>query len=206
MKRTHLTSWHFALVLAAVVLFLTGRNHPSNSQTETLAPTWEVYFSLHGGATSAIVKTLDQARKSILVQAYSFTSVPIASALVRARRRGVDVHVILDKSQRTQKYSCTDVLVHSGIKTYIDASHAIAHNKVMIIDNHIILTGSFNFSKAAEEANAENVLIIQEVDLAARFLSNWRIHQTHSDPYSQRRTSHKQPRNSLIGVLTNTNS
>ena len=97
----------------------------------------------------------------------------------------MDVHVILDKSQRTQKYSCTDLLVHSGIKTYLDASHAIAHNKVMIIDNHIILTGSFNFSKAAEEANAENVLIMQDMDLAARFLANWRIHQTHSDPYSQ---------------------
>ncbi len=172
------------LILVAVVLFLTGRNHPSNSQTETLAPTWEVYFSPHGGATSAIVKTLGQARKSILVQAHSFTSVPIASALVRASRRGVDVHVILDKSQRTQKYSCTDLLVHSGIKTYIDTSHAIAHNKVMIIVSQFILTGSFNFSKAAEESNAENVLIVQDVDLSARFYANWWIHQTHSDLYS----------------------
>jgi len=55
----------------------------------------------------------------------------------------------------------------------------------MIIDNHIILTGSFNFSKAAEEANAENVLIMHDVDLAARYLANWRIHQTHSNLYSQ---------------------
>lgn len=97
----------------------------------------------------------------------------------------MDVHVILDKDQRTQKHLCTDLLVHSGIKTYNDASHAIAHNKVMIIDNQFIVTGSFNFSIAAEEANAENVLIMQDVDLAARFLANWRIHQTHSDPYSQ---------------------
>ncbi len=185
MKPTKITSWHFILILAAVVLFLTGRNHPSNSQTETLAATWDVYFSPQGGATSAIVKSLDQARKSILVQAYSFTSVPIASALVSARRRGVDVQVILDKSQRTQKYSCADFLVRSGIKTYIDASHAIAHNKVMIIDNQFVVTGSFNFSKAAEEANAENVLIIQNVDLAARFLVNWRIHHVHSALHSQ---------------------
>lgn len=76
-------------------------------------------------------------------------------------------------------------LAHSGIKTYIDASHAIAHNKVMIIDSQFILTGSFNFSKAAEEANAENVLIVQDVHLASRVLANWRIHQTHSHPYSQ---------------------
>jgi phosphatidylserine/phosphatidylglycerophosphate/cardiolipin synthase-like enzyme len=142
MKTTKLTSSHFALILAAVVLFLTDRDSPSASQGEIPPPNWQAYFSPHGGATSAIIKSLDQAKKSILVQAYSFTSVPIASALVRACRRGVDVHVILDKSQRTQKYSCTDLLVHSGIKTYIDASHAIAHNKVMIIDNQFILTGS----------------------------------------------------------------
>ena len=77
------------------------------------------------------------------------------------------------------------MLLQAGIPVLFDASHAIAHNKVMIIDSQFILTGSFNFSKAAEEANAENVLIMQDVDLAARFLANWRIHQTHSDPNSQ---------------------
>ena len=84
MKATKLTFWHFVLILAAVVLFLTDRNGPSVTQTETSALTWEVYFSPRGGATSAIVRTLDQAAESILVQAYSFTLAPIASALVRA--------------------------------------------------------------------------------------------------------------------------
>jgi phosphatidylserine/phosphatidylglycerophosphate/cardiolipin synthase-like enzyme len=187
MKRIPLTSWHFVLILAAVVLFLTGRNNPSNSQTETLAPTWEVYFSPHGGATSAIVKTLDQARKSILVQAYSFTSVPIASALVRARRRGVEVQVILDKSQRTDKNSSIGFLTYSGIVTIVDAAHNIAHNNVMIVDGEILITGSFNFTKAAEERNAENLLIIHSKQLAATFLENWRIHRRHSTPWSQPR-------------------
>ena len=95
------------------------------------------------------------------------------------------MHVILDKSQRTQKYSCADLLVQSGIKTCIGASQPIAHNKVMIIDSQFIITGSFNFSKAAEEANAENVLIMEDMDLAARVLANWRVDQMHSDPYSQ---------------------
>lgn len=168
MKTTGFTSWHFALILAAVVLFLTGRDSPSASKGETPPPKWHVYFSPHGGATSGIIKSLDQAKKSILVQAYSFTSIPIALALVRAHRRGVDVHVILDKSQRTQKYSCTDLLVHSGIKTYIDASHAIAHNKVMIINSRIVIIGSFDFTDAAEDRNAENQLIIRSNELAAR--------------------------------------
>ena len=97
MKRARLTSWHLVLILAAVVLFLTVQNGPSVSRPETPAPTWDAYFSPHGGATSANIKNLDQAKKSILVQAYSFTSAPIASALVRAHRRGVEVQVIAIK-------------------------------------------------------------------------------------------------------------
>ena len=64
-----------------------------------------VYFSPHGGCTDAIVKELDAAKESVLVQAYSFTSAPIAKALMEAHKRGVKVQVILDKSQRTEKYS-----------------------------------------------------------------------------------------------------
>jgi len=68
----------------------------------------------------------------ILVQAYSFTSIPIAKALVDAHKRGVDVRVILDKSQRGEKYSSADFVLHAGIPTFIDAKHQIAHNKIMI--------------------------------------------------------------------------
>ncbi|HCA81727.1 MAG TPA: phospholipase D family protein, partial [Bacteroidetes bacterium] len=78
-------------------------------------------------------------------------------------------------------------LAGAGISVFIDHVHAIAHNKVMIIDNESIITGSFNFSKAAEERNAENILIIQNKQLAAKFLENWRIHQRHSTLYSQPR-------------------
>jgi phosphatidylserine/phosphatidylglycerophosphate/cardiolipin synthase-like enzyme len=85
-----------------------------------------------------------------LVQAYSFTSAPIANALVDAHKRGVNVQVILDKSQRTEKYSSADFVARAGIPTFIDAKHAIAHNKIMVIDGYEILTGSFNFTKAAE--------------------------------------------------------
>jgi phosphatidylserine/phosphatidylglycerophosphate/cardiolipin synthase-like enzyme len=66
----------------------------------------------------------------------------------------------VDKSQRTEKYSSADFVAHAGIPTYIDAKHAIAHNKIMVIDGYEILTGSFNFTKAAEENNAENLLVI----------------------------------------------
>lgn len=61
------------------------------------------------------------------------------------------VEVILDKSQRTEKYSSADLLAHAGIPTYIDTKHQIAHNKIIIIDTKRVLTGSFNFTKNAEE-------------------------------------------------------
>jgi phosphatidylserine/phosphatidylglycerophosphate/cardiolipin synthase-like enzyme len=106
-----------------------------------------------------VVTELGNAKTTILVQAYSFTSTPIAKALVSAHNRGVKVEVILDKSQRTEKYSSADFLQHAGILTNIDAKHAIAHNKIMVIDGATVITGAFNFTKAAEENNAENPLV-----------------------------------------------
>ncbi len=104
----------------------------------------EVYFSPNGGCTTAVVREIGAARQSIEVQAYSFTSAPIARALAEAKERGVHIQVILDKSNRTARYSGADYLIHHGIPTRIDAAHAIAHNKVMIIDDAVVLTGSFN--------------------------------------------------------------
>jgi phosphatidylserine/phosphatidylglycerophosphate/cardiolipin synthase-like enzyme len=143
----------------------------------------QVYFSPDGGCTDAINKVLGQARRDILVQAYSFTSAPIAKALLDAHKRGVKVQVILDKSQKTQKYSSATFLKNSRIPTFIDAKHAIAHNKIMIIDREVVITGSFNFTKAAEEKNAENVLIIRNRDLARIYTDNWEKHQDHSEKY-----------------------
>jgi phosphatidylserine/phosphatidylglycerophosphate/cardiolipin synthase-like enzyme len=76
-----------------------------------------VYFSPNGGCTQAIIGELEKAKSSVLVQAYSFTSAPIAKALLGAHKRGVKVQVILDKSQRTQKYSAADFLANQGIPT-----------------------------------------------------------------------------------------
>lgn len=151
---------------------------------EPKQPCISVYFSPSGGCTDAVVKALSGAKSKVLVQAYSFTSAPIAKALVDAKSRGVDVRVILDKSQKTERYSSATFLTNSGIPTYIDASHKIAHNKIMIIDGSTVITGSFNFTKAAESGNAENLLVISNApELAARYSENWEKHLIHSNPY-----------------------
>jgi phosphatidylserine/phosphatidylglycerophosphate/cardiolipin synthase-like enzyme len=178
MKR--LSVLFFAILLFSLV-------SPIQSQERaTPCPSWSVCFSPNGGCTQVIVNELDKAKVSILVQAYSFTSAPIAKALLSAHKRGVEVKVILDKSQRTAKYSSADFLAHAGILTLIDAAHAIAHNKVMIIDGETVMTGSFNFTRAAEERNAENMLVIRDKALAEKYIKNWQDHAAHSEAYGGR--------------------
>ena len=105
---------------------------------------WEVYFSPNGGCTDAIVRELDKAQSTVLVQAYSFTSYKIAKGLLDAHKRGVKVEIILDKSQKGDQYSSADFLANSGMSVKIDSQHTIAHNKAMVIDGETVITGSFN--------------------------------------------------------------
>jgi phosphatidylserine/phosphatidylglycerophosphate/cardiolipin synthase-like enzyme len=115
-----------------------------------------------------------------LVQAYSFTSVPIAEALVKAHGKGVKVEVILDKGHKAEKRSSVPLLSDRGVHIRIDTTRGIAHNKIMIIDGETVITGSFNFTKNAEEKNAENLLIIHDKKLAEKYVRNWQHHAGHS--------------------------
>ena len=143
-----------------------------------------VYFSPNGGCTDAILSQINQAKTEILLQAYSFTSKPIAQALIRAHKRGVKISAVLDKSNRSQKYSAATFLKNMGIPVFIDDKHAIAHNKIMIIDNRVVITGSFNFTKAAENKNAENLLILDDLpDLTRAYRENFQNHLRHAVAY-----------------------
>ena len=143
-----------------------------------------VYFSPNGGCTDAILSQINQAKTEILLQAYSFTSQPIAQALIQAHKRGVKISAVLDKSNRGRKYSAATFLKNMGIPVFIDASHAIAHNKIMIIDNRVVITGSFNFTQAAENKNAENLLILDDLpELTRAYKENFQQHLSHAVPY-----------------------
>lgn len=136
--------------------------------------TIEVAFSPKNGATNTIIKAINEAHKTILVSAYSFTSKDIAKALLNKKKDGVDIKIILDKSQVTQKYSSATFFANLGFDMRIDVKHAIYHDKVMIIDDKTVITGSFNFTKAAEEKNAENVLVIRDnPELAKLYTEDW---------------------------------
>jgi phosphatidylserine/phosphatidylglycerophosphate/cardiolipin synthase-like enzyme len=145
------------------------------------APAIEVFFSPPGGCTEAIVREIESARESVHVQAYVFTARPIADALIDARKRGVQVRVIVDKSNQTDRMSVARLLRRAGVEVLLDGEHAVANNKVVIVDESVVLTGSFNFTRAAEDANAENLLLIRgHSDVARKFMQNWERHREHS--------------------------
>jgi phosphatidylserine/phosphatidylglycerophosphate/cardiolipin synthase-like enzyme len=174
----------FAIFLVYISILLpTGCD---NSFSNRPLPPIEVHFSPQGGCTDAVVREIDAAQSSILIQAYSFTSTPIAKAVVEACNRGVHVEVILDRSQKTEKYSEADFLHNARVPVLIDSKHAIAHNKIMIIDFQTVITGSFNFTKSAEEHNAENLLVIRDKILADQYTLNWKLHADHSEEYEGR--------------------
>ena len=174
-----------------VWLLWTGFVSTLSAQTNAI-PDIRVYFSPHGGCTEAVVRAVKEARKTVLVEAYSFTSEPIAVALIDAEKRGVDVEVILDKSQEQARGSDADLISESGIPTFIDSAYRIAHDKVMIIDGSKVITGSFNFTKSAEDYNAENMLVVSnDPPLADQYAASWKQHLAQSKPFHPGRSHHK---------------
>ena len=159
-----------------------GTDPPPRVLSRALLPL-NAYFSPLGGCTQAVVNAILAAQREILVQAYSFTSLAIASALVGTSRRGVSVSVLLDPTDRSARDTAAHSLLYGGIHVLVDDKHTIAHNKVMILDHATVITGSFNFTEAAEHHNAENLLIIPDPALADTYTANWQAHKVHSVPF-----------------------
>jgi S-formylglutathione hydrolase FrmB len=175
--------WHSGWVEEAVaLLFAQGDHAGASTGGPSQKPAIEVYFSPGGGCTDAILRELAAAKTSVLVQAYSFTSAPIAEALVAAHQRGVKVEVIVDHEKVDEKHSQAGLVAKAGIRTLADSRHLVAHNKVIVVDGRVVLTGSFNFNRHAEEENAENLLVIRDEALAAKYTANWNAHAGHSEP------------------------
>jgi phospholipase D len=158
----------------AVIIITASISTASFSQTLAANTHYDVCFTPGEDCTTEIIEQIQSAKQSIYVQAYSFTSAPIALALIDAQNnKKVDVNVILDKSQIKDAYSMEKNLIANHVPLWIDYRPAIAHNKIIIIDEKIVITGSFNFTKSAQERNAENVLIIHDAGVAKLYFDNW---------------------------------
>ena len=134
----------------------------------------DVAFSPRGGSLELVLSGINSARESILVAAYSFTSKPLSLALLEAWKRGVKVRVVADEKSNSGRYTAATFLANQGIPVRLNAHYAIMHNKFMVIDGKHVETGSFNYSAAAADKNAENVLVLWDApNLAARYAAQW---------------------------------
>lgn len=150
-------------ILAFLVLIL------SITISISLLAKTEVYFSLYDNPQKEIIKNINQAGAFINIAMYIFTDREIALPLIKARERGVKVRLYLDKDQVDYKYSQSRFLVQEGIKTRISSNNYIMHHKFTIIDNRLLLTGSYNWSFSANNRNDENLMVIDDPEIIARY-------------------------------------
>lgn len=180
-------SWVLALIIGIVLGYVGNQldildfpdNYPKpvikKEPDPILIGTSEVNtcFTPPAGCGTVIANLISKAQDSIYVQAYGFTSGEIAKALINAHERGVKVRVLLDKSNIGSKHSKMRDVRKAGIEVSIDKVSGIAHNKVIIIDKQKVITGSFNFTVGADIRNTENVIIVNDREVARKYLENW---------------------------------
>lgn len=173
----------FVVGLVITAAILSARESPLGGRTLAATGTVTVAFSPWDKPAESLIHAIQGARKQILVQAYSFTHKGIARALIDAHQRKVEVLVLADREQaRRSPGSQIDELAAAGISVYFDDRYDAAHNKVMVIDadsaESVLITGSYNFTHAAETKNAENLLLFRgNAELAQAYASNWRRHR-----------------------------
>ena len=143
-------------------------------------------FSLYDNPQKEIIKNINQAEAFINIAMYIFTDRELALPLIEARERGVKVRLYLDKDQVEYQYSQSRFLVQKGIKVRVSTNNYIMHNKFAIIDNRLLLTGSYNWTFSANNRNDENLMVIDDPEIIAifqnQFVNLW------TNKYSSART------------------
>ena len=192
MQFSYLIRYPFLLALLLSHAALAFQPHVEQAPGKTMAATGsiELVFTPEQDAAGLIINAIARAHQQILVQAFSFTHDGIAQALIAAHHRGIEVRLIADREQtQNMEHGQVPLMAAAGIPVWLDGEHQSAHNKIMVIDadssTPTVVTGSYNFTKAAQYKNAENVLIMHgNRQLAEQYRSNWQRHLPHSRPFS----------------------
>jgi len=183
----------------AIVVFAAGASAVADSPPATgarLAATGSIETAFTPGdrIDNLIIAAIAAAKREVLVNAYSFTQRRISGALIAARKRGVSVQVIADSQQAaTLPQNVLAELVKGGVDVWLDSNYQAAHNKVVIVDadtaNATTITGSYNFTVAAQWHNAENIVILRDNRGVARaYRDNWLRLKAHATPWPGART------------------
>jgi len=159
------------VLLVIITAIITSAYYEANTSNNTICSSntkYSVFFCPEQECDSALISVLDSANTSIHAAVYSFTLDNIGDALVRAKQRGVDVKVIVEKTQ-VSKYSEYWKLMKNNITVLNDSNPDYMHDKFVIIDGQIVATGSYNWTKHATYYNNENLLIIWSKELAEKY-------------------------------------
>lgn len=140
------------------------------------------YFSPDDDVEKIIIKRIKKAKKSIRFMAFSFTSDGIGEAMIEKSREGVSVSGVFEKRGAKSKEGEYAKMRLEGLAVRLDSNGGAMHHKVIIIDEERVITGSYNFSKNASRRNDENVLMIDNRDIAAQYLKEFdRIYKESKD-------------------------
>jgi len=156
------------LFIAAIALLIAV---PCYSQA-----TIENGFSPEAGAEALVLKSIDSARQTIRMAAYSFTSPQVMRKLLDAKKRGVDIMIVVDEKGNKSKASraAMNLVVNAGIPLRTISTYAIHHDKYIVVDGRHVETGSFNYSQSAARRNSENVIVVwNDPELASSYLGHW---------------------------------
>lgn len=159
---------------ALAVCLAAGVITPAGAQSTPAAV--DVCFVPAESCVTRIVAAIDAAETQIRVQAYGFTARPVLDALLRAKDRGVDVAALLDRSNERGRHPGLSAMV-GGIPVWIDTVTGIAHIKAIMIDQRLVIGGSYNYTASAERRNVEDVTFTRSPDIAERFLTDWGARQ-----------------------------
>ena len=150
------------------------------------APSVEVGFSPEGSAQQLVINVINSAQRSIRMMAYSFTSPEVMKALLSAKKRGVDIQIVVDERGNRSKSSLAamNLVANAGIALRTDDRYKIQHDKVIIVDGVTTETGSFNFTRSAARNNSENAVVIHDDPaLATTFTQHWQSRWEQGTPY-----------------------
>lgn len=154
-------------IAGAMVSYLVLIKQISQLENQASTPTrvLGVYFSPKGGCEEQIIDWINKANSSIHILIYSFTLDSISHALINAQDKGIDVKVVFETTQ-INRFSEYHTLKATGIEVRNDTNSRLMHNKIMIIDTLMVVTGSFNWSNNANESNNENLIVIRSQTIA----------------------------------------
>ncbi|WP_299754971.1 phospholipase D-like domain-containing protein [uncultured Chloroflexus sp.] len=143
------------------------------SRITTAQATIENYFTPRERPAARIVEMINGARRSVLFMAFSFTNDEIARAMIARQQAGVPVRGVFERRNAGGVGSDFGMLRDGGVEVLEDGNCYTMHHKVIIIDERIVITGSYNFTTRAERTNDENLLIIDDPKLAAEYLAEF---------------------------------